>query len=58
MKTNRLPTDDQQRSAWRRARHVRRHWALRSGQAAGAPTLPVGTLQTLMGLAAYQARMG
>jgi hypothetical protein len=58
MKTNRLSTGDQQRSAWRRARHVRRHWAMRPGQAAGAPTLSLGTLQALMGLAAYQARTG
>ena len=56
MNACRLATSDQQRGAWLRARHTRRHWALRPGQSTGAPTLSLGTLQALMGLAAYQAR--
>jgi hypothetical protein len=56
MKTYPPTASDQQRKAWVRARHVRRPWAPRAGHLAGAPTLSLGTLQALMGLAAYQAR--
>jgi len=56
MNAYQLPTSDQRRGVWIRARHARRQRALRPSQAAGALRLSLGSLQALMGLAAFQAR--
>ena len=56
MKPDRPAASKQQRSVWTQGRHARRLWKLGSGHSASAPVLSLGTLQALMGLAAYQAR--